>query len=70
MEKYWVLSDLFQVFKNKPFFYYALWIKILILYFHPSVGQFIMGSCFLKFDLIVKVCQSLLQEEFILNYNY
>jgi hypothetical protein len=39
----------------------ALWIKILILCFHPSVEQLFKGFWFFKFemllhDLIVKVC--------------
>ena len=41
-------------------FLYALWMKILILWFHPSVGQFFNGFMLFKFkmllyDLIVKI---------------
>jgi len=42
-KKCWVLSDLFQVFKNKLFFLYALRMKILVLYFHLNVEQFFKG---------------------------
>jgi hypothetical protein len=58
--KCWVLNNLFQAFKIN-FFLYALWMKILILCFHPSIRQFLKGFIFFKFemllhDLIVKVC--------------
>jgi len=51
----------FKFSKINFLFLYALWMKVLILCFHPSVGYFLKDLCFffkfemLLYDLIVKV---------------